>query len=330
MKRRAIQAVVEELERRKANGETRVSVTDATLAQLRKATGRSAPKAAAPAPAAPAPAVSASPPARAADPVTPFLDPAPKARAAEPVRRARVVREPVPEGMLEVEPGFLIKAPPAAPTVTLASGTREQQWEALRQTVIDDPVCREHVRAGRQVVFGVGPLDAPIFFCGEAPGADEEAQGEPFVGKAGQLLTKMIQGMGLRREDVYIGNILNWRPEKANMEVGNRKPLAAEMAYCLPYLQAQIAVVQPKVIVALGATAMEGLLGVDPTRKISKVRGTWFEYENRPLMPTFHPSYILQYASEAVKRQVWEDLLQVMEGVGLPINDKQRKFFQPK
>lgn len=326
MRRRAILALVDELERRHDAGEDRVPVTDEALAIVRGwvpqtqagETSRSQP----------APARAAAPPAavpareRPPEPPVSFVPEAPRPR-----RQPKAERPPVPEGMLEVEPGFQIKAPPAPPEVQLPEGDKVTQWEALREMVLGDPVCRAHVRPGKQVVFGVGSVHADIFFCGEAPGADEEQQGEPFVGRAGQLLTKMIQAMGLRREDVYIGNILNWRPEKANMETGNRKPLPVEMDYCLPYLRAQVRVVRPKVVVALGATAMEGLLGPDPRRKISKVRGTWLEYEGIPLMPTYHPSYVLQYASAQVKRQVWEDLLQVMERVGLSVTDKQRRYF---
>ena len=120
-------------------------------------------------------------------------------------------------------------------------------------------------RPANWVVFGVGDIDARIMFVGEAPGADEEIQGEPFVGPAGQLLTKMIQGMGLERAEVYIGNIMNWRPEMKAINgivpLGNRPPTAQEMAYCLPYLKAQIEIVNPEIVVALGATAATGLLG---------------------------------------------------------------------
>jgi len=330
-------AVVEELERRRDEGDTRVPVSDEALASLRAALpARNAAPATAPAarqPATPAarPAAAAEPPRRAAPPVPEPADtaPVPVPEVAR-VRRPKAERPPVPEGMMEVEPGFHVPALPQPPQVVLAAGDKATQWAALRATVLNDPVCRTHVRTGRQVVFGVGDIDSQIFFCGEAPGAEEEQQGEPFVGRAGQLLTKMIQGMGLSREQVYLGNILNWRPEKANMEVGNRKPLPVEMAYCLPYLQAQVRVVRPQVIVALGATAMEGLLGPDPQRKITRVRGTWFEYDGIPLLPTFHPSYVLQYGSAQVKRNVWEDLLKVMERVGLPISEKQRRFFLPR
>src|SRR5262249_55667524 len=141
---------------------------------------------------------------------------------------------------------------------TLPAGEKPARWAALKAHVLADPVCRAHVRPGKQVVLGVGSVDAKIMFVGEAPGADEEVQGEPFVGPAGQLLTKMIGAMGLKRSDVYIGNIMNWRPEMPvdarGVQYGNRPPTEQEMAYCLPYLKAQIEVVNPELLVALGST----------------------------------------------------------------------------
>jgi DNA polymerase len=210
---------------------------------------------------------------------------------------------------------------------TLPEGDKQTRWDWLRNHVLNCPVCKTHVKPEKQVVFGVGNLDADIFFCGEAPGADEEIEGEPFVGKAGQLLTKIIQAMGLKRSDVYIGNIMNWRPEMPTA-VGNRPPTPDEMAVCLPYLKAQVEIVRPKVIVALGNTAVTGLLGQDSKRRLTDIRGTWMEFEGITLLPTYHPSYLLRYASPEIKRLVWEDMMNVMERVGLPISEKQRGFFK--
>lgn len=216
---------------------------------------------------------------------------------------------------------------PPAPEVRLSAGDKKARWEALRAQVLADAVCREHVRPGKQIVFGVGSVDADIFFCGEAPGAEEEELGEPFVGPAGQLLTRIIQAMGLSRETVYIGNIMNWRPEMPTA-FGNRPPTPEEMAYCLPYLRAQVEVVRPKVIVALGKTAVDGLLGPDPRRRIGRIRGQWSEFAGIPLLPTFHPSYLLRNNNNRTKRQVWEDLLQVMERLDMPVSEKQRGYFR--
>jgi DNA polymerase len=215
---------------------------------------------------------------------------------------------------------------PPPPVIALAAGDKHTRWTALRERVLGDAVCRAHVRPGKQVVFGVGDPEAKIFFCGEAPGAEEELQGKPFVGPAGQLLDKMIQAMGLRREEVYIGNIMNWRPEMPTA-FGNRPPTAEEMAYCLPFLRAQIEVVEPTLIVALGATAAKGLLGADNFKSLGEIRGQWKQFAGKPVMVTYHPSYLLHNDTRRAKRSVWEDLLKVMERVGLPISEKQRGYF---
>ena len=235
----------------------------------------------------------------------------------EPIKRIKIVNNRTMD----------IKPIPAPSKFELPDGDKLQKWNALRDIVLSDAICAEHVRPTKKIVFGIGNLDADIFFCGEAPGADEEIQGEPFVGKAGQLLTKIIAAMGLSRNDVYIGNIMNWRPETPK---GNRPPDEIEMAYCLPYLKAQIEIVKPRVVVALGLTAANGLLGFDPARRMGKIRGQWQKFGDTDLMVTYHPSFLLQYASSQMKRLVWEDMLAVMERVGLPISQKQRNYFLPK
>lgn len=153
------------------------------------------------------------------------------------------------------------------------------------------------------IVFGVGDPSADLMFVGEAPGEDEDLQGEPFVGAAGKLLTKIIAAMGLSREQVYIANILKCRPP------GNRNPEADEVAACQPFLLKQIAAVQPMVIVALGKYAAQTLLQTDEW--ISHLRGRFFDYQGCLLMPTFHPSYLLR--NPKAKRLVWEDVQAVME-----------------
>ncbi|MBQ9726938.1 MAG: uracil-DNA glycosylase [Kiritimatiellae bacterium] len=151
---------------------------------------------------------------------------------------------------------------------------------------------------------GTGP---DVMFVGEAPGADEDLQGRPFVGRAGQLLDKMIAAMGYARADVFIANILKCRPP------GNRTPTPDEMSVCIPFLKRQIALVRPKAIVALGATAWRGLSG-DPGASISRVRGIWQSFEGIPVMPTFHPAYLLRCPS--AKRTAWEDLKLVLARLG--------------
>jgi len=175
---------------------------------------------------------------------------------------------------------------------------------ALREQIGECTRCK--LAGGRtKLVFGVGRPDAELLFVGEGPGADEDAQGEPFVGKAGQLLTKMIEAMGLRREDVYIANVVKCRPP------GNRDPEPDEIAACEPFLKAQIAALSPRIIVALGRFAVQTLLR-DAT-PITRQRGRWREYEGVKLMPTFHPAYLLRNPGE--KKKTWEDLQLVMKEV---------------
>jgi len=169
--------------------------------------------------------------------------------------------------------------------------------------------CKLCTQGRKQVVFGVGNPHADVMFVGEAPGADEDQQGEPFVGRAGQLLTKIIEAMKFSRSDVYIANVIKCRPPN------NRPPEPDEIATCEPFLFRQIDVIQPKVIVALGKHAAHALLKVETP--ISKLRGQVFDYRGgAKLMPTFHPSYLLRTPS--AKREVWEDMKHVRQLLGLP------------
>ena len=211
------------------------------------------------------------------------------------------------------------------PSTPSNSGDAAAKLAALAETV---KACRkcEHLAAFRtQTVFGVGNPHAELMFVGEAPGADEDKQGEPFVGRAGELLTKIIGAMGLSRDDIYIANVLKCRPDMPPNTPGNRPPTALEMQRCLPYLREQIAIIQPRVLVALGKTAMAGLTGAEDS--MGAMRGRWFSFENIPLLATYHPSYLLRNGSNAEKRKVWEDMMLVMEKLGMPISAKQRGFF---
>ncbi len=216
--------------------------------------------------------------------------------------------------------------PPLPPPLQPAA--KDAAMAELRAQALACVQCA-HLAGSRQtVVFGVGDIHARLMFIGEAPGADEDHQGEPFVGKAGELLTKMIVAMGLSRSEVYIANILKCRPDTPGQTAGNRKPTSDEMATCLPWLHRQIDIIQPGAMVALGATAVEGLLG--KTIGITKLRGTWQSYRGIPLMPTYHPAYLLRNQAPSEKRKVWEDLMAAMEKLSLPINAKQRAYFLPK
>jgi DNA polymerase len=191
---------------------------------------------------------------------------------------------------------------------------KAHELAALAAELANCQRCPLH--AGRtQMVFGVGKPEAELVFVGEAPGHDEDVQGEPFVGRAGQLLTKMIEAMGLTRGQVYICNVIKCRPPE------NRDPRPEEIACCEPFLLQQLEIIQPKVIVALGRVAVQSLLR--DTTAITRLRGKWRDYYGVPLMPTFHPSYLLR--NPAGKRDVWEDLKEVMRKLGLPVPEKRGK-----
>jgi uracil-DNA glycosylase family 4 len=177
----------------------------------------------------------------------------------------------------------------------------EAALAAIREEIGDCTRCKLHGLGRTQIVFGVGNPRADLMFAGEAPGADEDIQGEPFVGRAGQLLTKIIEAIGMKREDVYIANVLKCRPP------GNRNPEPDEVAQCEPFLLRQIDTVKPKVIVALGKFAAQCLLKTnDP---ITRLRGREFKYRDAILIPTYHPAYLLRTPS--AKREVWEDMKRV-------------------
>ena len=301
--RTTLEALTNELKRLKASGVKTVAVSDASLAALKQATqawkARQAPVA---------------PPTRTAAPPALSLQPPPP----------QVVSPPKPA--IPAAPAL-----PPPPTVTLPEGEKAVRMAALRTMLTENAVCLSQVRPGKQLVLGAGNLDARIMFVGNAPGAEEESRGEPFVGPAGQLLDKMVVAMGLKREDVYLGNLMNWRPSipgaPGEEQFSDRTPTPEEMAYCLPFLRAQIAIVEPALLVALGETAAQALLGIGHFKTLREVRGRWLESEGRPVMVTYHPNYLLKSNSNRTKRQVWEDLLQVMERAGLAISERQRGYF---
>jgi DNA polymerase len=169
---------------------------------------------------------------------------------------------------------------------------------AIRGDIGDCTRCKLHALGRKQIVFGVGNTGADLMFVGEAPGADEDEQGIPFIGRAGQLLTKIIEAIALTREDVYIANVIKCRPPQ------NRNPEPDEVATCEPFLFHQIDAIKPKVIVALGKFAAQTLLRTETP--ISRLRGQLFEYRGTKLIPTFHPAYLLRNPSS--KREVWEDM----------------------
>ena len=257
-----------------------------------------------------------------------------------------LVREPLttranagPKRVFE-QPAPLPPPGPTTPAPVVASqdlievpgSSLEEQLAHLAAMAEDDPKPRALGTLRSTMVFAVGNPRSEVMFIGEAPGAEEERQREPFVGPAGQLLTKIIAAMGAKREDVYISNICKFRPSTGEGQgSGNRQPTKAEMDVCLPYIRTEISLIRPRVIVALGATASMGL-GIEGP--VGRLRGKFQSFDGVPVMITYHPSYLLRQEAEGrgneAKRAVWEDLLQVMESLGWPISEKQRGYFKPK
>jgi DNA polymerase len=210
------------------------------------------------------------------------------------------------------DPRTASAAPPPSLSAQAEKPDAEKRRLRLAELAQEIHGCQKCVlgRTRTQTVFARGSSDAELCFIGEGPGADEDAQGFPFVGKAGQLLDRMIAAMGYGRDEVYVCNIVKCRPPE------NRKPAPEEMVACMPYLNEQLSLVSPRVIVALGATAVEGLLGV--SGGITRMRGQWKLYRGSiPVMPTFHPAYLLR--NPAAKREVWDDLKAVLKQLGRPV-----------
>ena len=288
-----LDATIQHLEGLKSRGVRHVSVTPETLRAL----------------AQPAPRVIATPEVRSVR-----VDEPKKLEAARP-----------PSVSVPQPPLISVPAETRAAIPALDPQAKAAAFAVLRERVAVCVKCPNLASSRKNTVFGVGNIDAQLMFVGEAPGADEDTQGEPFVGRAGELLTKIIQATGLNRKDVYIANILKCRPDTPGQAAGNRKPTTDEMATCIPYLHEKIDLIRPRVIVGLGGTAVEGLLG--KTVGIMKLRGQWQTYRGTPFMPTFHPAYLLRNQAMSEKRKVWEDMLAVMEKLEMPISDKQRNYF---
>lgn len=225
------------------------------------------------------------------------------------------------------------EAAPAPEIIQVTGDSLEEKLARLAVMAEEDPKPKALGTLRDTMVFAVGNPQASLMFIGEAPGAEEERQREPFVGPAGQLLTKIItNAMGLRREDVYISNICKFRPLVEGVQGSrNRQPTPEEMAACLPYIRTEIALIRPQVIVALGATAAQGL-GIEGG--VGRLRARFHEFQSIPVMVTYHPSWLLRQEQDnkgmESKRLVWEDMLMVMEKLGMSISEKQRAFFKPK
>lgn len=262
-----LDAAIRDLEARKNNGERFVAVAPETLGAL----------------------------------ASPVL----RARRAEPAMtlpKAIVPATPVspPAAASPRVPLFPAVQPPPPTLTSIARGDRSAEFAELRARVLACAKCPHLVTTRKSVVFGVGDPNAQLMFVGEAPGVDEDRQGEPFVGAAGQLLTKIITTMGQTRQTVYIANVLKCRPPE------NRDPRPEEVSECLPYLHRQVALLRPQIILAFGRVAAQNLLGTDST--LGKLRGTVHRFGalNTPVVVTYHPAYLLRSPGE--KRKAWEDL----------------------
>jgi DNA polymerase len=265
------------------------------------------PRAKAPAPAA---AMASAAPSR--GPAPPLPDPAAPPAGGPQTGLFGVAEEEIPAAAAETpaSPGEARRgklasgASPLLAAVAAEGASGAAGLALVRDDIGDCRRCRLCEKR-TQVVFGVGDPGARLMFVGEGPGADEDAQGEPFVGRAGQLLTKMIEAMGLKRSQVYIANVVKCRPPE------NRTPLPDEVATCSPFLFRQIAAIGPRVIVCLGTPSAQAVLGTRET--ITRLRGTFRDVGGYRVMPTFHPAYLLR--NPAAKRDVWEDLKQVMAAI---------------
>lgn len=232
-----------------------------------------------------------------------------------------VARRELPPVVPQSLPLFEEETTPAAaglPTETkeLTVEQRRQSLELLAEQVSTCPRCAELMATRTQTVFGQGEPGVDLCFIGEAPGKDEDEQGIPFVGAAGQLLNKIIAACGLKRKEVYILNVLKCRPP------GNRTPLASEAANCRSYFERQLELVAPKFIVAMGGSAAQNLLGT--TLSMSRLRGRFHDYRGTPVLCTYHPAYLLPHRSPEKKKEVWEDMKLLMARMGRTIPGKQQ------
>jgi DNA polymerase len=246
-----------------------------------------------------------------------------------------VVAPPVPQEaappakitMPEPEPEAA--SPVVAAALSIDGDSRVEQLDSLRRQAANSAAIKALGSLRETMVFASGNPAARLMLVGEAPGYHEEREGNPFVGEAGQKLDGILKAMGLSREEVYISYIVKFRPAAPRQTTNNRKSTPEEIAACLPFIRAEIGIVKPTCIIALGETAAAGLLGLDGA--VTTMRESWHAFDGTPVRVTYHPSTLLQTnAAGTTKRQLWEDMLAVMEKLEMPISDKQRGFFLAK
>jgi len=244
------------------------------------------------------------------------------------IRAKKPIEKVAPAALSAVSAPAAPVAPNTIAELVIEGSDKPSKLESIKRQAANWGPARALGSLREQMVFATGNPDARIMLVGEAPGYNEEKEGLPFVGPAGQKLYDIIKAMGVTREDVYISNLVKFRPSTPRQTTNNRKPTAEEMAACLPLVMAEISVIRPEIIIVLGGTTAEGLLGLKGP--VGDIRGTWHAISDIPVRVTYHPSYLLQTGSNEVKRALWEDMLAAMEKLGLPISERQRGYFLPK
>ncbi len=228
-----------------------------------------------------------------------------------------------------LDDGNDVPSVPAATELVVGGGTRAEKLESLKRQAKNWAPAKALGSLRDVMVFSEGNPDARIMLVGEAPRHQDEREGKPFAGPAGQKLTDILKAMGLTREEVYISNLVKFRPSAPRQTTNNRMPNAEEVAVFLPFLRAEIQIIRPTCVIALGEKAAEGLLGL--AESVANLRGTWHELEGTAVRVTYHPSHLMQSGGDQqTKRQIWEDMLAVMEKIDLPISTKQQGYFLPK
>ena len=217
---------------------------------------------------------------------------------------------------------------PAATALVVGGDTRAEKLESLKRQAKNWAPAKALGSLLDVMVFSEGNPDARIMLVGDAPRHQDEREGKPFAGPAGQKLTDILKTMGLTREEVYISNLVKFRPSAPRQSTNDRMPNAEEIAAFLPFLRAEIQIIRPTCVIALGEKAAEGLLGL--TESVAHLRGKWHELEGTAVRVTYHPSHLMQSGDQQTKRQIWEDMLAVMEKIDLPISPKQQGYFLPK
>lgn len=248
--------------------------------------------------------------------------PSPQQATAAP---AHLLREtPAAEKTPQTTP----EAAPQTDKISLSGNTPAEKLVQLKAHTANYPTAKALGTLRQTMIFSAGTPNADIMLIGDSPGFDDERIGEPFIGKAGQKLTGILQAMNIKREDAYLTHIVKYRPSSANQTTMTRKPSTEEFDAFLPILQEEIKIIAPKVIIALGAKTAQALLTSEIS--VDQVRGKFHSYLGVPLRATYHPSYILQDGNTPQKRELWEDMLSVMELLNMPISEKQQGYFKQK